>query len=77
MLQGMVVHAEVSSSCSTVEVYESRWRKGFNGRDRKKLFIRYSKIAVVRKRYLFEGRLEIKRKELERLESRIGSARHR
>lgn len=31
MLQDMAEHTEVSSSRSTEEVYESRWRKGLDG----------------------------------------------
>lgn len=34
MLQGMAEHTEVSSSRSTEEVYESRWRKGLDGWDK-------------------------------------------
>lgn len=30
----MAEHTEVSSSRSTEEVYESRWRKGLDGRDK-------------------------------------------
>ncbi|WP_129724916.1 hypothetical protein [Xylanivirga thermophila] len=30
----MAEHTEVSSSCSTEEVYENRWRKGFDGWDK-------------------------------------------
>ncbi len=34
MLQDMAEHTEVSSSRSTEEVYESRWRKGLDGWDK-------------------------------------------
>ncbi len=34
MLQDMAEHAEVSTSRSTEEVYESRWRKGLVGWER-------------------------------------------
>ena len=34
MLRGMAEHTEVSSSRSTEEVYESRWRKGLDGWDK-------------------------------------------
>jgi len=34
MLQDMAEHTEVSSSRSTEEVYESRWRKGLDGCDK-------------------------------------------
>lgn len=34
MLQGMAEHTEVSSSHSTEEVYEIRWRKGLDGWDK-------------------------------------------
>ncbi len=34
MLQGMAKHTEVSSSCSTKEVYENRWRKGLDDWDK-------------------------------------------
>lgn len=34
MLQGMAEHTEVSSSRSTEEVYENRWREGLDGCDK-------------------------------------------
>lgn len=52
----MAEHIEASSSRSIEEIYESRWRKGFDDWDKT------DAIHLVLESYLFEGRLEIESK---------------
>ena len=60
----MAEHTEVRSSCSNEEVYENRWRKGLEGWDRTDtIYLILEDSKLLKRGYLFEGRLEIDSKE--------------
>ena len=59
----MAEHTEVSSSRSTEEVYESKWRKGLDGWEKTDaIYLILEDSSCLQRGCLFEGRLETESK---------------